>query len=477
MGAVSDQGEREMDEQPDRDLGVAVSGGGHRATVFGLGALLALSDHRLNKRVASISSVSGGSVANGIVLMDIDFGTATGAEFETHIAPRLAAIAKRGVLLEGAPATAWYIRSLIWSGVVLGASLIALIVSAFIRLRVLAIVSLAVAVVAGLVAWVLFRRRSEHTQAAIDKELLGDKNVTFGQLGERSVHHVICTTELQSGESFYWSPRMAYGYRFGHGDPANTPVSLAVQASACVPGAFNPRVVNLGPLHMSKDSGVPHVVLNDGGTYDNMADQWEYGFANRLTRWPELGGLQSKVSRLLVVNASKGWEKIDPVKSGGLSVEKAGLMRSQGVQYDVSTAHRRQAIYREFVEAERSGQGITGAFAQIGRSPYEIVDFFENPENDDGSALFAQRKDRAGNADKYLGEMGYKRDWWQTTTNANAGVATTLARLNGKKAGGRNVTAELLEHGYVLTVINLHVLHDLVPLAPIERERFARLCQ
>lgn len=466
-----------MDEQPGRDLGVAVSGGGHRATVFGLGALLALSDHGLNKRVASISSVSGGSVANGIVLMDIDFGTATGDDFEKHIAPKLGAIARRGVLLEGAPATAWYIRSLILSGVVLGASLIALIVSAFVRLRVLAIVSVVVAVVAGLVAWVLFRRRSEHTEAAIDKELLGNRKATFAEVGERSVHHVICTTELQSGESFYWSTRMAYGYRFGHGDPGNTPVSLAVQASACVPGAFNPRVVDLGPLHMSKDSGALHVVLNDGGTYDNMADQWEYGFANRVGRWPELVDLQSRVSRLLVVNASKGWEKIDPVKSGGVSVEKAGLMRSQGVQYDVSTAHRRQAIYREFVEAERSGKGITGAFAQIGRSPFDVVDDFEDPENDDGSASFAQRKLRAENADKYLTAMGYTRDWWTEKTALNAGVATTLARLNGKKAKGRNVTAELLEHGYVLTVINLHVLHDLVPLAPIDRARFSRLCQ
>ena len=465
-----------MDEKSGRDLGVAASGGGHRATVFGLGALLALSDCGLNKRVASIASVSGGSVANGIAMTDIDYGTATGEEFEKHITPKLAAIAKRGVLLEGAPATAWYIRSLIWSGVLLGVSLLALIVSAFIRSRGLAIVSFVVVVLAGLASWVLFRRRSEHTQAAIDQELLGNKSVTFRQLGERSVHHVICTTELQSGESFYWSPKMAYGYRFGHGDPADTAVSLAVQASACVPGAFNPRVVKLDSLHMSKAGGPAQVVLNDGGTYDNMADQWEYGFANRIGSWSELGELQSEVSRLLVVNASKGWEKIEPVKTGGLSLEKAGLMRSQGVQYDVSTAHRRQAIYREFVAAERAGKGITGAFVQIGRSPFEIVDFFADAANEDGSELFAQRKERAADADKFLATIGYTRDWWKSTTNANASVATTLARLNGKKAGGRNVTAELLEHGYVSTVINLHVLHDLVPLAPMDRERFSRMC-
>lgn len=469
-----------MDAQPERDerdIGVALSGGGHRATVFGLGALLALADHGLNRRVASVASVSGGSVANGIVMTDIDFGTATGKAVEDHLAPRLSAIAARGVLLGGAPATKWYLRSFFASCVVFVAAVVATIVGAVIGSPVVGAIGVVVAVVAAVASWVLFRRRSQHTEAAIDHELLGDKHVTFGQLGARSAHHVICTTELQSGESFYWSPAMAYGYRFGHGDPSGTALSLAVQASACVPGAFNPRVVELAPLHMSKDSGVPHVVLNDGGTYDNMADQWEYGFANRRARWAELDGVQRGASRLLVVNASKGWERIDPVAGGGLSVERAGLMRSQGVQYDVSTAHRRQAIYRQFVEAERSGQGITGAFVQIGRSPFQIVDFYANVSNDDGTPMFAPRRARAAKADEYLTAMGYTRDWWNTTTDANAAVATTLARLNGKQAKGRNVTAELLEHGYVSTVINLHVLHDLVPLVPIERERFSRLCR
>jgi NTE family protein len=44
-------------------LGVALSGGGFRATVYGLGALLYLVDSGLNKQVTSISSVSGGSIA------------------------------------------------------------------------------------------------------------------------------------------------------------------------------------------------------------------------------------------------------------------------------------------------------------------------------------------------------------------------------------------------------------------------------
>src|SRR3954468_10666803 len=97
------------------EIGVALSGGGHRATVFGLGVLLALVDQGLNERVVSISSVSGGSIANGIAMVGPDFGTVGTGEFESHIAGSLSAISARGILLGGAPATRDYIRMLIGS--------------------------------------------------------------------------------------------------------------------------------------------------------------------------------------------------------------------------------------------------------------------------------------------------------------------------------------------------------------------------
>ena len=93
----------------ERDVGIAISGGGHRATVFGLGALLAVVDMDLNGQVTSISSVSGGSIANGIVMTGPDYGDVDAAGFEDHIAPCLRAIATRGILLGGAPATAGYL--------------------------------------------------------------------------------------------------------------------------------------------------------------------------------------------------------------------------------------------------------------------------------------------------------------------------------------------------------------------------------
>ncbi len=81
--------------------------------LFGLGVLLALVDQHLNQRVTSISSVSGGSIANGIAASGPDFGTVETEEFERHIAGALSTISDRGLLLGGAPATRGYMRMLI----------------------------------------------------------------------------------------------------------------------------------------------------------------------------------------------------------------------------------------------------------------------------------------------------------------------------------------------------------------------------
>jgi hypothetical protein len=45
-------------------LGIALSGGGHRASLLSLGALLYVVDSGMNARVRTVTSVSGGSITN-----------------------------------------------------------------------------------------------------------------------------------------------------------------------------------------------------------------------------------------------------------------------------------------------------------------------------------------------------------------------------------------------------------------------------
>src|SRR5687767_7272041 len=51
----------------DKTIALCLSGGGHRATVFALGALLYLVDAGLHRRIRLVSSVSGGSLTSGFL--------------------------------------------------------------------------------------------------------------------------------------------------------------------------------------------------------------------------------------------------------------------------------------------------------------------------------------------------------------------------------------------------------------------------
>src|SRR5437016_3512428 len=86
-----------MKNTGNRSLSVSLSGGGHRATLFCLGALMYLVDAGANVDVTSIASVSGGSMTNGLVGQEVDFGSTDGATFRSRVAgPLTTQIAQRG---------------------------------------------------------------------------------------------------------------------------------------------------------------------------------------------------------------------------------------------------------------------------------------------------------------------------------------------------------------------------------------------
>src|SRR5262249_24175367 len=55
--------------QPEDDIGLALSGGGYRAMVFHVGALIRLNEVALLRKIRRISRVSGGSVTAGVLGM------------------------------------------------------------------------------------------------------------------------------------------------------------------------------------------------------------------------------------------------------------------------------------------------------------------------------------------------------------------------------------------------------------------------
>ncbi len=472
-----------VDAAIERDISVALSGGGHRATVFGLGALLAMADAGLCGRTTSISSVSGGSIANGAVMIGPDFGIAPVAEIEAHIARTVQSIAERGILQGGAPATKWYLRAFIASIVLTVAAFGAAAVAGIAKWPVVVAVAIALFFVFGWLTLWLFSQRSSATERAIDRELLGNAHTSLSAQQDRhlSVHHVICTTDVQGGTTFYFSNRMVYGWEFGGTTrPASVPLSTAVQASACVPGAFRARTVELARLGLEPGAitaddhppagevTVDRIVVVDGGVYDNMADGWEYGFTDRARRWPGLTGVQPAAARqLVVVNASSDWNSLRPMPSGGLRFELDALMRSKDVQYDVSTSHRRQALGDHFTSAPQSDR-LDGVFVQIKDSPYRLVDLFTL---EPGRAAH-DRNRWADEARAFLDRYGVSPSAWDDIADASSAVPTTLKPL------GADVCASLLEHGYMLATANLHVIFGHGDMTrTIERARFTRLAR
>ena len=206
--------------------------------------------------------------------------------------------------------------------------------------------------------------------------------------------------------------------------------------------------------------------MNDGGVYDNMADQWEQGMEKRAQRIPD-GVPQEAAEELVVVNASKGLGWSDYPKSAVVS-EVSGLSRTIDILYDVSTAHRRTALIARFRASADLGKGLRGALVHISQSPYDVAKSFSTRSDAAG--------DRARKALQALGTLARGEDDWKALARSNPGVPTTLGKL------GPSVTADLLEHAWVLTAVNVYVvlgygeavIDNLAALA--NRQRFEALC-
>ena len=79
-------------------IGVALSGGGHRAALFSLGALLYLADVGKNRDVVCVSSVSGGSLTNGFLSAHTRYQLSTASQLWVDVAPLVQRIANQGTL-------------------------------------------------------------------------------------------------------------------------------------------------------------------------------------------------------------------------------------------------------------------------------------------------------------------------------------------------------------------------------------------
>ncbi len=452
---------------PMKSLAVSLSGGGHRATLFVLGALMYLVDAKANANVTSIASVSGGSLTNGLVGQELNFRQTDSNQFRQLVAAPLAKqIALKGTLFDP-------FLSKLYLVVLIGWGIVALVVPLidwapwYVRLVVF------IVLVASW-GW-FFGKRGALCASALRKTLFSPegRTTTLSQIKKDGLDHVICSTELRSAEQMYFAGDFVYNFALGHGKPADMTLAQAVQASAAYPGGFPPATLP-ARRHDFTDAQPPpngppappdYMVLTDGGVYDNMGDQWARGYADRVKRWTALADGRTPPSQLVVVNASVRvpWS---PFRSRLIPLigEVLALLRVMNVMFINTTNVRRQVIVASFNPADpRTASGLPSVLVQIAQSPFVVANAFSRDQSAVGQ--------RARAVLEFL-RQGPSSEAWAKIANENSAVATTLSKL------GADVSARLIYQGYVVTMCNLHVFFgDDFPLLPeaLQFETFSSL--
>ncbi len=425
----------------ERSLALALSGGGHRATIFTLGALMYVVDAGRAQDTSSIASVSGGSLTNGFIAQTLDFGAVTKDAFEQQVVKPLASqIAQRGTLY-----VPWLSKLYL---LLLGLGFAA----AFLPIWLLEVAwgwrLLAVLVLLAVWGWLAGKRGWICARAFRSTLFAPGGTTTLLKNIATNICHVICSTELRTAQSVYFSGDFVYAYAFGPGQPDDMPLYQAVQASAAFPGGFPPARLparrhrfekNPGP----KGSKVRSLILTDGGVYDNMGDQWARGFTQRVAAWPWLAEKRAP-KQLVVVNASArvSWS---PFRRGRIPLlgEILAFLRVNNILYVNTTNVRRQEIVRSYDPAAPAQRGaLPGVLIQIAQSPFDVADFFSKAANLPVGAR----------AKAVIATLGSSRESWRDIARRNSEVSTTLCKL------GAEVSARLLYQGYVTAMCNLHVV-------------------
>ena len=444
--------------QRTRKTAIALSGGGHRASLFGLGVLLYLTDAGSNRDVVSVSSVSGGSLTNAWLAQRGDYSSLTPEELESRVVrPFARRVAHVGTLW--AAWTTWVYIVTLAVGLVAVFALWWLPIDSVWRMLCFVSALVGYGLLAGL--------RGRVCALAFRRALLSaDGSPTrLCEIERDSVQHVICATDVRAGHHVYFSGGFVCSYRLGWGCPADFLLADAVQVSAAFPGAFPPRWLAT-KQHRFADGAqdTPHfMVLSDGGVYDNMAEQWPIGVRNRKSRWPTQSDSLQEPNTLVVVDASgpMRWAKVHRLRIPAIG-EVFALLRVIRVLYDKTTAPRRITLVDRFDRAARDGRGLEGALVMINRSPYRTADYFKEK-----TEIWPERAKRAARVLEVLGDGN--RDSWEHLAKENSRVKTTLLRLGGEAA------ASLLYHGYVSAMANLHVVLGFPLLKVPSIERFRQL--
>ena len=294
-----------------KTLGLALSGGGYRATLFGLGSLWRLNDAGLLGKLDRVTSVSGGSIVSGVLAhgwRELQFAGGRASNFQAVVA---------------APVQEFCSHT--------------------------------IDVSAGLKGWLNpFKSAGDYLVDCYEKKLFGQ--TTLKDLPPAAPDNVprfiFYATNLQTGRSLRFRQDMVADYLVGINRKMVVSLATAVAASSAFPPLFSPIELECDPADWAEGSEradiAPlrqHLKLADGGLYDNMG----------------LETLVDNVDIVLVSDAGSHFEVEDDPHED--PVRQLGRVRD--ILIDQTRALRKRWLISEF-EAGRKRGAYWGVGTQIG---------------------------------------------------------------------------------------------------------------
>jgi len=219
------------------EIGLALSGGGFRATLFHVGSLWRLNELGWLPKIDRYCSVSGGSITAGVLghrWNSLHFGA-------------------DGVASNYASVVANPLRKFCSKGIDVAAGL------------------------EGLLS--LSKTISDKVAEKYREGLFGNATLQDLPAGDDQPRFIIYATSLQTGSSFRFSQPYMADYKLGRLMKPTVPLATAVAASSAFPPVLSPVVLDTIPSQWVKDDGAflheteplrARLCLTDGGVYDNL---------------------------------------------------------------------------------------------------------------------------------------------------------------------------------------------------------------
>jgi NTE family protein len=305
-----------------KTIGIALSGGGYRATLFGLGGLWRLNQTGLLGKLDRVTSVSGGSILAGVLAHrwpDLAFVDGQATNFAQ-------------VIVE--PIRSFCATTIDWK-----------------------------AGIAGILT--PFKSAGEFLAKHYRKSLFGSASIKSLPPARPGVpKFVFYATNLQTGRSFRFRQDLVADYVLGVSKTTDVPLADAVAASSAFPPVFSPIELRTDPDSWE----APHrelenlatlrrrILLADGGIYDNMG----------------LESLVDNVDMVLVSDAGAPFE----VQESPWTDNLLQLGRVRDILIDQTRALRKRWLVQEFIDGRKRGAywGIGTRIDEFGSRPALVRD-------------------------------------------------------------------------------------------------------